>query len=103
MKSKIITATAVILGLAAILYAQSTQKQTSVPSTSHRFQIVAAETDEQAGQDHPELVVTGHSVFLLDTETGKVWKYQWPRTIQDSKGKWFPINSTFLPVQVESQ
>ncbi len=103
MKSKMITAVVLILALAALLYAQSTHKQTMPSPTSQRFHLIAAQTDEQAGQDHPELTVTGHSVFLLDTETGKVWTYQSSRMMQDSKGKPFAIGATFFPVQVTNQ
>jgi hypothetical protein len=96
MKAKMIAAVILVLGMAAILYAQSLQKQTPSGSTQ-RFQLFAAETEEQAEQNRAE-VVSQHSVFLLDTETGKVWRYQSPLTMQ-IQGKPVAVPATFFPVR----
>ena len=39
------------------------------PAASSRYQLVPAQVDSLSGE------TVQHTVFLLDTQTGKVWKY----------------------------
>jgi hypothetical protein len=50
------------------------------PSTPSRYQLVPAQVDSLSGEK------VQHTVFLLDTQTGKVWKYVasgQPKTLKD--------------------
>jgi len=42
------------------------------------------------------------TVFLLDTETGTVWKYHPARAIRDTNGKMVAIPAAFELISVES-
>jgi len=49
------------------------------PANSSRYQLVPAQVDSLTGE-------VQHTVFLLDTQTGKVWKYVasgQPKTLKD--------------------
>jgi len=50
------------------------------PAASSRYQLVPAQVDSLSGE------TVQHTVFLLDTQTGKVWKYVasgQPKTLKD--------------------
>jgi len=62
------------------------------------FQLQAAIVDEPTGDG---TVAPVHEVFLIDTETGKVWKYQplqWGKN-KDGSGRVF-AEPFFDPIQV---
>jgi len=51
------------------------------------FQMLAAVVDELNGEGNS---IPTHEVFLLDTDTGRVWKFQgtvWTSSNQNGKGK----------------
>lgn len=59
----------IVVWLSLCAIAASAQQPTAKPS--ERFQIISA-TVTDAGSDTTEVI---HVVFLLDTQTGQVWKY----------------------------
>ena len=76
-----------ILSLAfTVLSAQTQQSPTkppapaAVPTHSGRYQIAAASAGDPAAPEEK-------TIFLVDTETGRVWKYQLARTIRNADGK----------------
>ncbi len=94
---------AMVLGLAIGLsvghFGHSTVLASVAPANAH-FQMQDATVDESngEGQDAPR-----HEVFLLDTESGKVWKFQglaWGRD-KDGTVKMF-APPTFTSIAVES-
>lgn len=87
------------LGLSIAPFAHRTVSASVAPANAH-FQIQDATVDESNGEGQD---VPAHEVFLLDTESGKVWKFQgleWGKD-KDGAAKLFrePI---FLTVAVES-
>ena len=59
-----------VLFLASTTLAVSQQP---APKIGGRFQLITATVSDTSGATSPELV--NHVVFLLDTETGQVWRY----------------------------
>jgi hypothetical protein len=58
----------VLLCIASVAAGQKSSSK-SEPAPSSRYQLVPAQVDSVAGG------TVQHTVFLLDTQTGKVWKY----------------------------
>jgi hypothetical protein len=70
---------------------------------SGHFQMMAAVVDELNGEGNS---IPTHEVFLLDTDTGKVWKFQgtvWSSN-QNGKGKiYMPEMFVSIPVNKPAQ
>jgi len=62
--------------------------------------MFGAQTEEQA--DKPDQVISEHSVFLVDTETGRVWRYQGVRKTEIG-GKLTFFDAKFLLIEMEKQ
>ena len=62
-------------------------------SPSGRYQIVAATLDDGISQKT-------QTVFLINTQTGNVWKYQEAFTATDTDGTKKIIPAAFVPVDV---
>lgn len=64
------------------------------------FQLQAVMVDEPNGEG---IVAPAHEVFLVDTDTGKVWKYQPLQWAKNKDGSYKILNpDLFVPVQVGS-
>ncbi len=71
----------------------------ATPSTTH-FQLLTSVVDEQpSGSDR---LVPYNRVFLLDSESGVVWKYQSGMTVTATNGTKQYVPSSFVPITVES-
>jgi hypothetical protein len=69
------------------------------PANGH-FQLQAVIVDEPNGEG---VVAPVHEVFLVDTDTGKVWKYQPLQWAKNKDGSSRILNPDFfVPVQVGS-
>ena|ERR1700722_15623511 len=53
--------------------APAQQRPAVVPTQNQRFQLLGAEVTEQAADGVDDVVV--HEVFMLDSQTGRVWKF----------------------------
>ena len=65
--------------LCLILVAVGQKSSLKPEATASRYQLVPAQVDSLSGE------TVQHTVFLLDTQTGKVWKYVasgQPKTLQ---------------------
>jgi hypothetical protein len=88
-----------LLGLSLTLFQRKTVMASPVPVSTH-FELQPATVEESNGQGQR---VPVHEVFLLDTESGKVWQFQAAATVFDqSKGQATPIGPKFSSVPVES-
>jgi len=66
--------------LCLILVAVGQKSSLKPEATASRYQLVPAQVDSLSGE------TVQHTVFLLDTQTGKVWKYVasgQPKTLKD--------------------
>jgi hypothetical protein len=89
----------VLLGL-SIAPLQRRSVLASVAPTGAHFQMHDAMVDESNGEGQN---IPTHEIFLLDTESGKVWKFQgmvWSKD-KNGPGKIFR-EPTFVTVAVES-
>jgi hypothetical protein len=80
------------------LYSQQRSAAKSEPSISQQqhFQIIYTEIDPDPTQlGHP-----AHQVFLLDTQTGRVWHYQ-PAGFVGQGPKAVEIPELFIPVEIQ--
>jgi hypothetical protein len=59
--------------LAMLLCVVAVSAQQPAPKASGRFQIVSATISDTSDASSPDHI--DHVVFLLDTETGQVWRY----------------------------
>src|SRR5271170_3396551 len=86
-----------VLMLMVVMGSASAQTKTPVIPNSPtlaqvgRYQLLAVETDDGLAKEK--------TVFLLDTVTGTVWKYQPPFTTTDSNGKKVPQEPLFIYVR----
>jgi len=94
MKRKGIIVAALVVIASLMLFAVQTPEKGA--PRDHRFQIVSAQGLEQGGK--PDVSVPAPAVFLLDTGTGKVWKYQAAYTFKLSDGKTKAMSDSFYPV-----
>jgi hypothetical protein len=88
-----------LLGLLVAPFEHKAVSASAAPANAH-FQMQDATVDESNGQGQD---VPTHEVFLLDTQSGQVWKFQglfWGRD-KDGATKVFR-QPTFLTVTVES-
>jgi hypothetical protein len=95
MNWKAIIITAILAGLAGSLYTHNPVHASTEPV---RFQIQPAIADEANSLGE---AVPYHEVFMIDTESGKVWQFQ-PAVYQknpDGSPKLF-LPSSFVPVTV---
>ncbi len=75
--------------------ASKTPQPAPAPVTVERFRLVTTTINEPG---EPEQKV----IFLLDTETGKVWKYHpAPPAIKATDGKVYSVGPWFEPVTVQ--
>jgi len=51
-----------------------TQPAAPLPANTGRYQLLSLTVDEQNGKK--DEMLPAHELFLLDTQTGKLWKYQ---------------------------
>jgi hypothetical protein len=73
----------------------------TVPANTH-FQLLAAVVDElPSGQT--DRLAPYNKIFLLDTESGKVWKYETARTVTRTDGSKEDFPSMFSSVAVMPQ
>jgi len=82
MKSVLASAVLFVLLSSATLLSQ----QSSAPNTSQRFQLIAAQVQDDAGRKDGSLV-TVPALFLVDTKTGRVWRHSPFVTLGDANGK----------------
>ena len=93
-----------MLFLLAFMPGDSPVLAASPDLASGHFQMMAAVVDELNGEGTS---IPTHEVFLLDTNTGKVWKFQgtvWTSSNQNGKGKIFmPEMFVSIPVNKPAQ
>jgi len=65
----------------------------SSPAASGRYQLIPALLDDAASTPLK-------TVFLLDTQTGKVWKYQEAFTLHEQDGTTRIMPATFVSVDI---
>ena len=82
-------ASVMLISLAPAQHSQSAPPLGSVG----RWQLQAVTVDEQTGSHGPFL--PAHEVFLLDSETGRLWKFQ-PNTILNDGSA---VPEMLLPVE----
>jgi hypothetical protein len=82
-------------GLAAVGQ-QSTPTASRSASPQARFQLISAEVDAGVGMGGD---VT-HEVFLIDTQTGKVWRFQAGGVSKDKQGNMGEVPQLFFPVNI---
>ena len=70
---------------------------TTEPTSASRYQLVAAQVESQG--DQPTTTVTTHEVFMLDSQTGKVWRYT-AQNVGKSQGQTVIFPEAFLMVEV---
>lgn len=90
-----------LAGLAVIANGQKPAPPSSEPTSVSRYQLVAAQVESQG--DQPTTTVTTHEVFMLDTQTGKVWRYTAQnvgKSPQGSPGQTMIIPEAFIMVEV---
>jgi len=92
MKRSFLSIAVLILASAPVHSQQTAAKQVS---PTGRYQLFSAVCDPLTSSDQRE-----QCVFLLDTQTGKVWKYQGAANIKDANGKPQYLNPTFIPVGI---
>lgn len=85
-----------VLVCSAALAAQTPQPRTK-PTPQPRYLLVPAEVKAGIGFAGGELT---HEVFLIDTETGRVWRFQPGGVINSSDGNSDQQNDMFIPVTV---
>lgn len=73
-----------VLCLFAFLRGDRAVLAASPDLTSGHFQLMAAVVDELNGEGNS---IPTHEVFLLDTDTGRVWKFQGTVWTSNSSGK----------------
>lgn len=76
------------------LSVQSQQPRSDEPTHQGRFQVIPAVVDAGAGQGEG----TTHELFLIDTQSGRVWRFQAEGTGKDSTGKIIEVPEGFFPV-----
>ncbi|SRR6266852_9611023 len=97
MKNKWIAVAVLVAVLVVAAFAQTAQR--SSIASSQRYQLLSAQVEEQTvdGTDVP-----AHVVFLLDTQSGKVFRYQDARLLKGKEGeKPMAIHEKFYPVEIE--
>ena len=82
-------------GLAAVGQ-QSTPTASRSGLSQARFQLMSAEVDAGVGMGGD---VT-HEVFLIDTQTGKVWRFQPAGMSKEKQGNTGEIPQLFVPVNI---
>jgi hypothetical protein len=98
-KLAVVAILSLAVGLSIAPFEHRTVLASTVPADAH-FQIQSATVDEPNSEGQE--VIT-HEVFLLDTDSGKVWKFQGLVWTHDKDGVEKVISSPiFLPVGVES-
>ncbi len=70
---------------------------TTEPASVPRYQLVPAQVESQG--DPATTTVTTHEVFMLDTQTGKVWRYT-AQNVGKSQGQTIIFPEAFLMVEV---
>ncbi len=73
---------------------QSQQSRSNEPTNQGRYQVIPAVVDAGAGLGGG----TTHELFLVDTQSGRVWRFQAEGTGKDSNGKTIEIPEGFFPV-----
>lgn len=90
MKNRLICVFFCLAVFARIVSAQQRNPPKPSAPIPPRFQLVQVSLDRQNGSSNQ--VATYHELFLLDTQTGKLWHYQ-PDLILKGDGK----NTSFSP------
>jgi hypothetical protein len=85
MKNKWIALAVLVAVVVVAAFAQNSQKSSAY---LQRYQLTAAQVESESG--------VRHVVFLLDTQTGQVFRYQFPVTQEDKT----IMPDIFYPVQV---
>jgi len=82
-----------------LLFVSLATAQTRPPATTtnQRYQLISAQIDVDAS----DAVSPAPQLFLLDTWTGRVWRYQPPGTIDHPDGQKEPIQIPELFIQIE--
>lgn len=90
----------VILGCVLLAGGQKPTPKPEATEVPH-YQIVAAQVESQG--DQSTTTVTTHEVFMLDTQSGRVWKYSAQNTgkaPQGSPGQTMIFPEAFIMVEV---
>jgi len=67
-------------------------------STGARYQLVSLEFDQVGGTSTGES--RSRAVFLLDSQTGRVWRYQPEHVWEGKDNKPVKVTELFIPIQV---
>lgn len=73
-----------------------------VPSMPHtvpaRYQLLSLEFENEGPAGEPK--TTSKRVFLLDSQTGQVWRYQASSAFTDNDKKLVEVPELFVPVKI---
>lgn len=97
MNRKTIVLAALVCGLlVTILVAQQSSQKPS--GTVQRYQLIAAQVEDvnNEGSD-----VTRNAIFLVDTSTGGVWRYEPTELTKTPNGKGQLLFDRFYPVKID--
>lgn len=96
MKKYWIVAMVAVLLLAAIAFAQQSPKTPT--QTQGRFSLIQAEIPGIAPPGNRE-----PGLFVIDSQTGQVWKYSPPSVYSNDKGENLGTPDVFLPVAFQKK
>jgi hypothetical protein len=91
---RIFLSIAVVLLAVTSVHPQQTEAKPSSPTGKYQLLSAICEPEIASGQANE------HCVFLLDTQTGRVWKYQSGVAVTDADGKQQYLSPTFIPIGV---
>jgi len=94
----IIAALGVSLGLSIAPFENRTVSASTVPANAH-FQIQDATVNEP-GANGEEIVI--HEVFLLDTDSGRIWKFKPLLLAHQADGSTQAFPEEFVSVPIET-
>jgi hypothetical protein len=93
MRTKIVLMCLLACGFCPV-YSQ--QKPATAPplesSQTERYQLTDAQVESTNG-------AANHELFLLDQQTGRVWRYQRSDVLPGKDGKSVPIPDLFIPIE----
>jgi hypothetical protein len=91
MRIPLLAMTVVAVGLLSAYSQQAIPKPSSTSSPNGRYQLISAPVGEATGDS---------TVFLLDTATGNVWRYQPAYSAKGTDGKETIVPAMFFPIPV---
>ena len=101
MKPTKVIVLAVALVVLVLGLASSAQRVETVPAATGRYQLVSAQVFYQDSSSAQGGELPGPGLFLLDSQTGRVWSYQELTILKNKEGKITGTNpEQFYPVNV---